>query len=76
MDPVIFVLTTGVDPTETLLRFAEEKNTKMSTLSLGKGQSEKAIAILNKGAKEGEWCFLSNCHLCIGLLPELENILD
>lgn len=76
VQPIIFVLTTGVDPTETLLRFAEEKGIKLNTLSLGKGQSEKAISILNKGAKEGEWCFLSNCHLSIGLLPELENILD
>lgn len=32
--------------------------------------------MLNKGAKEGEWVFLSNCHLCISLLPELESILD
>lgn len=74
--PVIFLLVTGVDPTETLLRYSEEKGVKLNTLSLGKGQQEKAVGILNKCAKEGEWCFLSNCHLCINLLPELESILD
>jgi len=40
--PIIFVLTTGVDPTEILLRFAAEKGQTVSTLSLGKGQSQKA----------------------------------
>lgn len=34
---IIFVLTTGVDPTEILMRFAAERSQTVSTLSLGKG---------------------------------------
>lgn len=74
--PIIFVLTSGVDPTELLIRFAAEKGQTVSTLSLGKGQSQKATEILNKAAESGQWCFLSNCHLSIALLPELESIMD
>jgi dynein heavy chain len=35
--PIIFVLTTGVDPTEILMRFAAEKGQTVTSLSLGKG---------------------------------------
>jgi dynein heavy chain len=49
--PIIFVLTTGVDPTEILMRFAAEKGQTVSTLSLGKGQGAKATEILNKAAE-------------------------
>ncbi len=51
--PIIFVLTTGVDPTELLIRFAAEKGQTVTTLSLGKGQSQKATEILNKAAETG-----------------------
>lgn len=74
--PIIFVLTTGVDPTELLIRFAAERGQKLETLSLGKGQGDKARDMLNKCADTGQWCFLSNCHLSIALLPELESIMD
>jgi len=58
------------------MRFAAEKGQTVTSLSLGKGQSKKATEILNKSAENGQWCFLSNCHLSIGLLPELESIMD
>jgi len=48
----------------------------VSTLSLGKGQGEECKKILTKCAESGNWCFLSNCHLSIALLPELESIMD
>jgi dynein heavy chain, axonemal len=37
--PIILVLSQGVDPTDLLYRFAEEKGADISTISLGKGQS-------------------------------------
>lgn len=58
------------------MRFAAEKSMNVSVLSLGKGQGAKATEILNKAAETGQWCFLSNCHLSIALLPELESIMD
>jgi len=74
--PIVFVLTVGVDPTDLLMRFAAEKGMTVATLSLGKGQGEKCKEILTKAAETGQWCFLSNCHLSIALLPELESIMD
>jgi dynein heavy chain len=51
--PIIFVLSSGFDPTEILMRFAAEKNQTVSTLSLGKGQAAKATEMLNKAAENG-----------------------
>jgi len=66
----------GVDPTEQLKRYADEVNNKIIGISLGKGQGEKAKSILKACSNDGNWCFLSNCHLSVNLLPELENIID
>ena len=70
------MLTQGVDPTDIINKFAEDQEIKIDSISLGKGQSQKALKFLAKGAEEGNWCFLSNCHLSVGLLPELEQRLD
>lgn len=51
-------------------------NQKIDSISLGKGQSDKAKKILTEGAESGSWVFLANCHLSISLLPELESIID
>ena len=69
-------MTQGVDPTDIIEKFAEEQDVKIDAISLGKGQSKKAIDTIDKAAKDGNWCFLSNCHLSVGMLPELEAKLD
>lgn len=74
--PIVIVLTQGVDPSDIIDKFAEENDVKIDSISLGKGQSQKALKFLQKGAEEGNWCFLSNCHLSVGLLPELEQKID
>ena len=74
--PILIVLTQGVDPTDAVDKFAEEQGVSVDYISLGKGQSEKALKFLQKGATEGSWCFLSNCHLSVGLLPALEASLE
>ncbi len=74
--PIIFVLSPGVDPTDQLKKFAEKMNQKIDSISLGKGQSEKAKNVLTEGAKQGNWVFLANCHLSVSLLPELESMID
>jgi dynein heavy chain, axonemal len=74
--PIIFIMAPGVDPTENLKRYAEELGVIMAPISLGKGQEAKAKAILKSASQSGRWCFLSNCHLSVQLLPELENMMD
>lgn len=75
-EPIIFVLSPGVDPTETLKKLASEKEVPFESISMGRGQSERAKRILSEGAENGHWIFLANCHLSISLLPELESIID
>lgn len=42
--PVVFVLSTGADPTQFLMKFVHEKKMqdRMSIISLGQGQGKKA----------------------------------
>jgi dynein heavy chain len=75
-EPIIFLLSPGVDPTDALKKLADEKDTHFEAISMGKGQSERAKRILAEGAEQGNWIFLANCHLSISLLPELESMID
>ena len=75
-EPIIFVLSPGVDPTDSLKKLAEERGVEFESLSMGKGQSEKAKKMFAEGAENGFWIFLANCHLSISLLPDLESIMD
>jgi dynein heavy chain len=75
-EPVIFVLSPGVDPTDQLRKLAEEKGIGFDSLSMGQGQSEKAKKNIAEAADSGNWVFLANCHLSVKLLPELESIMD
>lgn len=45
-------------------------------VALGKGQGERAKAIIKEGQYRGDWVFLQNCHLVPDWLPELENIIE
>ena len=40
--PMIFILSTGADPTSSLLKFSNEKMKTLSVISLGQGQGKKA----------------------------------
>lgn len=75
-EPVVFVLSPGVDPADGLRKAAEERRVPFEAISMGRGQSERAKRILQEGAEQGSWIFLANCHLSVSLLPELESIID
>lgn len=74
--PMIFILSTGADPTSTLLRFADKKNysERLNIISLGQGQGEKAKRNISNACKEGNWVMLQNCHLAEEWMPTLEQI--
>jgi dynein heavy chain, axonemal len=76
--PLIFVLSPGVDPTNSLISLAQKKgmSEKFSYLSLGQGQAPKATKLIQDGIREGNWVFLANCHLSISWMPSLDKIVD
>ena len=76
--PLIFVLSTGADPTAIFLKFAEEQGfgKKLDTISLGQGQGPLAERLMTDGQERGSWVLLQNCHLAVSWLPTLERTVD
>ena len=76
--PLIFVLSTGVDPTKSLLDLAEKQGMgkKFHSLSLGQGQAPIAERLIAEGVKHGFWIFLANCHLSLSWMPALSKIVE
>ena len=78
LDPLIFVLSTGVDPTKMLQQAAIKRSLgdRFSQIALGQGQAPRAVGMIENGVKVGGWVFLANCHLMTSWLPKLEKIID
>jgi dynein heavy chain len=74
--PCIFILSTGADPTATLLRFARKMDyaDRLHIVSLGQGQGIVAQKLIDNGLKTGDWVVLQNCMLAKSWMPELDRI--
>jgi len=71
--PLVFILSPGVDPMMSLLKYAEDMNTKMEAISLGQGQGPIAKKMISKACEDGSWVTLQNCHLATSWMAELER---
>lgn len=76
--PIIFVLSTGADPTMYLFNLAKELGVfeRLKMISLGQGQGPIAEGLISAGREGGDWVCLQNCHLASSWMPELEKILE
>jgi dynein heavy chain len=74
--PLVFVLTSGSDPTKLVYAFAEEMRCKVTGLSLGQGQDKKAEKMITDGVMNGSWVFLQNCHLYVSWMDKLEALVE
>ena len=76
--PLIFVLSAGSDPVSDFNRFAEEMGMgkRSESISLGKGQGEKAEKLVKTYQSRGGWALLQNCHLAITWMPKLEELCE
>ena len=78
--PVIFILSTGADPTGMLQRFAVTKDRipgeRLHIISLGQGQGPIAEMRINQAVQSGDWVCLQNCHLAKSWMLRLEQIVE
>jgi dynein heavy chain len=76
--PVIFILSTGADPTGMLLTLAKQMkyDDRLHVISLGQGQGIKAQRLIEMACKSGDWVLLQNCHLAKSWMPQLEKEVD
>ncbi|KAK2964418.1 putative Dynein axonemal heavy chain 6 [Blattamonas nauphoetae] len=74
--PIIFILSSGADPTPHFQRLAQQMNysNRLRIISLGQGQGPIAVKMLAEATEKGDWVFLQNCHLAASWMPELERI--
>ncbi|CAM9820352.1 unnamed protein product [Heterosigma akashiwo] len=74
--PVIFLLSVGADPTESIEQLARKRKLPPpATISLGEGQEPVAIKAMNAAAANGTWVLLQNCELGLGLMDMMEDLM-
>jgi dynein heavy chain len=74
--PLIFVLTSGSDPTKDFMTFAAQQKRKVASISLGQGQGPLAQTLITEGMDRGSWVLLQNCHLASSWMDALERICE
>jgi len=74
--PLVFILSPGVDPMLSLLKFAESKGRRVESISLGQGQGPHAERMCKQGQKDGTWVVLQNCHVFVSWMVSLEKLVE
>lgn len=77
--PLIFVLSSGVDPTKHVFKMAGEMGytgDRLFSISLGQGQGIYAENAIKEAVEKGTWVLLQNCHLLVSWLPTLQRLVE
>lgn len=75
--PVLFLLSAGADPTNTIDEFARKKRQfPTNKVSMGEEMEVPAKENIKIGFQTGKWLVLNNCHLSLDFMAELEEILN
>ncbi|XP_078791125.1 dynein axonemal heavy chain 10 isoform X3 [Oryzias latipes] len=74
--PIVFIMSSGSDPTTDLIKFAEKSGTKFTLIAVGQGQEQVVLKLLEKAVSIGSWLILQNCHLLVKWLKDLEKALE
>ena len=75
LTPIIFLLSTGADPTEAINGLARKRKLlPPSVVSMGEGQEGPALATVAAVAAAGGYVLLQNTELGLNLMPQLEEM--
>ena len=70
---ILIIASPGMDVNSSVQQFAKLANVNVESMAVGQGQFHNAIRLIEKCARNGSWFFISNCHLSITWLVELEK---
>jgi dynein heavy chain len=73
--PVIYLLSAGADPTESIEQYSRKKKQIMQCVSMGEGQEVVAMKAINAAVVNGSWVLLQNCHLGLDFMDGMEDLL-
>ncbi|KAG5468437.1 hypothetical protein LSCM1_02417 [Leishmania martiniquensis] len=78
MSPIVCIVSPGANPTDEIVKLAvkEVGLDKMRSISLGQGQGEEAMRLVEVGATRGHWVLLQNCHLLTAWMKDMEKTLE
>ena len=77
-EPVLIIISPGVDPSQELQELAEGTvgGDRYHQVAMGQGQADVALQLLRESAIKGDWLCLKNLHLVTAWLPVLEKELN
>jgi dynein heavy chain len=73
--PVLYLLSAGADPTNTIDEFAKKKKFPTGKVSMGEEMEKPALEMIKAGFISGSWVVLNNCHLSLEFMAQMEEIL-
>lgn len=73
--PVVFLLSPGSDPMDSVRALARRSRHSLEAVSLGEGQDGVANRVLADAAATGGWVLLQNCHLGLAFVSGLQATL-
>ncbi|KAI0987912.1 hypothetical protein GJ496_006330 [Pomphorhynchus laevis] len=68
--PILALLSSGNDPTNSIVSIAAKKCKEISIVALGQGQEQHARSAMLHAMQTGNWILLQNCHLGLDYLNE------
>uniref|UniRef100_A0A7S1U3J4 Dynein heavy chain n=1 Tax=Phaeomonas parva TaxID=124430 RepID=A0A7S1U3J4_9STRA len=74
--PVIYLLSAGADPTDSIETLCRKKRKEISAVSLGEGQEPIANRAISAAVVNGGWVLLQNCHLGLEFMDTMEDLLE